>query len=613
MPRLWCWFVTKLVLAAAVHGATILDKRLEVEILPTGGTVERTRVEIRIDGASDLNRWSTYAIYVDDHRTLAAVEAYARGPGGEIVKVRRKDQDVIDATSRGVFVDSARFHVLSFTSLSVGWVLVVDYRVEVEPYFPAERLDLAASDPIERLRVEVSGGGTAWRWRIDGPDPGFEIAESPGGVTVTASGLPAVDPPTLAPGGAAVWPVLRYAWGEGNGWDDVGRWLRQLLEALPRDSPAVTARARELIAGVDDPRQRLAALLAFMQRQVRYVAVEVGIGGFQPSAPEAVLERRWGDCKDKAILLIDLLEEAGIEAHPALILSGDDRRIDTKFPSPWQFNHLIVAVPAAGVAAAGDDPVGDGYLFVDPTQTRGSVRWLHPAVQDQDALVVRAGDAGLARTPLRPELESRQLSVRLEAGTGGVLAGRAALRLIGQRAAPWLRHIAGAASERIAEDARSVFADLLPGAAVESLGWQAGDGEVPAVDLVADLTLAGLVQGSGDRRSLRLPGMETTPSSRLLADRDVAVVLRPGSSESRWQLPLPEGCRVEPDQQRFENPIGVFEQEIAGGPEATLVVRRRAELRGRWFEPESFVELRELAQAEHRAYRRRIRLDCASP
>lgn len=93
-----------------------------------------------------------------------------------------------------------------------------------------------------------------------------------------------------------------------------------------------------------------------------------------------VVSRAWGDCKDKSPLLVDLLREVDIEALPALILLADDRRIDPQFPSPNQFNHEIVAVPAGEVEVTEEDPMAGGYLFLDPTQTRGGARWLHPAV-----------------------------------------------------------------------------------------------------------------------------------------------------------------------------------------------------------------------------------------
>ncbi len=634
MPRAWFWYGTRqrpglspppfekggiegvfvalsLALAATAHGATVLDQRLEVEI-SAAGVREHTRLEVRLDGAGDLESWSSYPIYLDEHRSLAAVAAHARGPGGETVKVRRKDQDEVQAATGVSFVDSARYHILHFDSLAPGSVLVIDFEVEARPYFPAGQLALAGDDPIERLAVEVRGGGAGWRWRIDGPAAGLEVEESAGGVRITGRDLPAVDPPELAPGGAATTPVLRYAWGTAGDWRDVGGWLGGLLETLPRGGDQVAAQARELLAGAADPRARLEALYAFLQHQVRYVAVEVGIGGFRPSAPQEVLARRWGDCKDKSLLLVDLLAEAGIEAYPALIRAGSDRRIDAEFPSPWQFNHMIVALPAEAAPLAEDDPTAGGYLFLDPTQTRGSIRWLHPGVQDQEALVVRDGGGELARTPIRHHLERRGLAVQLEAAGPNALKGRAGLRLVGRRAVPWLNQIATEPPERTAEDARSAFASLLPGARVAGLGWQEVEGGVPAVDLVADVEVEGLILGRGPRRSLRLPGMQVAPPLRLFDDRETPVVLSPGSTEMSWQVALPEGCRVEPGEQRHESPAGFFEQSVAGGP-GTLTVRRRSELRRRWFEPEAFDELRELAEAEHRAFRRRIWLDCGPP
>ncbi len=118
--------------------------------------------------------------------------------------------------------------------------------------------------------------------------------------------------------------MLRYAWGDPASWEGVGRWVTGLLAQVPRHAEPVRRKAREIMAGLPGRRERLEALADFARRQVRYVAVEVGIGGYRPAPPQQVMERLWGDCKDKAFLLVDLLHEAGIEAYssPPCFLPG---------------------------------------------------------------------------------------------------------------------------------------------------------------------------------------------------------------------------------------------------------------------------------------------------
>src|SRR6185295_12651605 len=217
-------------------------------------------------------------------------------------------------------------------------------------------------------------------------------------------------------------------------WPQVGRWYEGLLSSLPPDSSRVTRTARELTAGGKTPRDRLSSLLGFVRGRVRYVAAEAGIAGHRPSAPEEVLNRQWGDCKDKALLLVALLRTAGVEAYPALIHLGSEDRIDAEFPSPFQFNHVIVAVAAEGVAAMGD-PVSGGYLFVDPTQEGPSIRWLQPAVQDQDALVVRNAGSALVRTPIRQEIEGGRIEARLAVSPEGDADGEASFIISGDAGA----------------------------------------------------------------------------------------------------------------------------------------------------------------------------------
>ncbi len=615
MPRRWSWYAAISLglagLAAVPEAATVRERTIAITIAADGSLREHTRLEVAIENADDAASWSTYRIVLDDNRRLEAVEAFAISPLGERIAVGEDDQDTREYSGERVFHASRRYRLLNFRDLAAGWGVAIEHRVVEEPYYPASRVLLRGEAPIERLEVCVDGGGTGWRWRLDGPREGLEVEERAGGVTVRARDLPAIEVPVLAPGGA--WrPVLRFGWDGDGSWQDVGRWYQGLLEAVPHATPAVRRRARELVAGDAGKRARLDRLAGFMQQQVRYVSVVEGIHGYRPSAPEEVLARMWGDCKDKSLLLVELLAEAGIEAYPALLLAARDRRIDALFPSPEEFNHMIVAVPEEGVPRVAGDAVGDGFLFVDPNQSRGASRWLHPKAQDQQALIVRPGGFVMARTPIVHQHERRSLEVELEISPRGDAGGRARLDLGGELAATFLEEISGMAAPARDEEVRSLIAHLLPGFQLSAIAWSEGEGEVPEVGMTAAVSMAGLVRGVDRRPSLELPGMRATPEPRLTADREIAMVVPARSVRVRWKLKVPEDwCPPPVAEERLVNALGFFAQSITRPAAGRILIERTVELRERWIAPEMLPALRELALAEHRAHRRRIRLRCA--
>src|SRR5690606_12491954 len=93
---------------------------------------------------------------------------------------------------------------------------------------------------------------------------------------------------------------------------------------------------------------RLLAALRFVQGEIRYLGVEVGPGSHAPSPPDQVLARRLGDCKDKTLLTVTLLDRLGIEAHPPLVATGLRRAIAQRLPSPGAFDHVIVLAKLDG-------------------------------------------------------------------------------------------------------------------------------------------------------------------------------------------------------------------------------------------------------------------------
>ncbi len=134
------------------------------------------------------------------------------------------------------------------------------------------------------------------------------------------------------------------------------------------------------------------ALIDFVQREVRYLGIEMGPYSHQPNDPGVVLRQRYGDCKDKARLLCALLEASGIRAEPVLLNTWRGAHLRGSLPSPDAFNHAIVQVH-----------LGDGVHFVDATQsyqkgdigTRGLAR-------DTCGLVVTDGTRGLSDLPADP-------------------------------------------------------------------------------------------------------------------------------------------------------------------------------------------------------------------
>jgi len=603
-----------ILLGETARAATVLDRSVQIEIRPDGSVIERERLRVRLDNDRDFAAWSPYVIYLDENRGLESLSASVLRPDGKVENVARKALDTHEVVASGELHSSRKLRSVTFPQAPVGSVLSLDSEVKVRPYFPAGFVDLGtSSSPTELLRVQVSGGGTGWRWRLDGTLPGLEVKETPGGVELTGRSLPRLSPPDLAPASASSGAVLRYAWGDTAGWEKVGTWYERLTAQVPRGTEPVRAKARELTAGLGSRREKLEALLAFARKQVRYVAVEVGIGGYRPHTPQEVLERRWGDCKDKAFLLIDLLREAGIEAWPVLVLSQGEDRVDREFPSPYQFNHQIVAVSADGLGLTESDPVANGYLFVDPTQPLGALSWLHPSTQDQEALVIHGGLGELVRTPIRQQSEGRKLSVDVSLSPSSVATGEARLELLGAAGWAYLDFLQTRRPEEIDRVVLESLGSLLPGVKLEQPKLAAYDSGVPAATLTAKVHLVlPLAWEPGSVPQFPVPSLTGMPAPGVLDGRELPVVADPFSTQVTWSVTLPQdGCPPASGQElTVENDLGSFHQSFKlDGRKLTL--ERRSELRRRWIEPAAFAALKEIALAEHRASKRRLRVECA--
>jgi len=211
-------------------------------------------------------------------------------------------------------------------------------------------------------------------------------------------------------------------------WNDLGIWYSGLTSGSRDATPAIQQKVAELTSGISDPSAKMKAITSYVQRQVRYVAIEIGIGGYQPHPAAAVFTHQYGDCKDKATLLSAMLHEIGIESYYVLI---DVRRgiVNPEFPSP-RFNHVILAIrlPAdlkdPSLFAVMDNPKLGRLLFFDPTNEYVTLGYLPSYLQNNFGLVVTADGGTMISLPLLPPATNRLLrTAQMNLSASGDLAG----------------------------------------------------------------------------------------------------------------------------------------------------------------------------------------------
>jgi hypothetical protein len=240
---------------------------------------------------------------------------------------------------------------------------------------------------------------------------------------------------SFLPGGAAAgMPGASFA-----NWTDVSRWHTALSSGQEEVTPELAAKARALTESAKTNYAKIQAIGQYVQK-IKYVAIEMDLahgGGYKPHAAGLVFRKQYGDCKDKANLMRALLKAAGIESYLVAIYYGDRTYVREEWPSPSQFNHMIIAVRISNATSAGtvvDAPPGRVLLF-DPTSEITPVGDLPWREQGSLALLI-AGEKGeiLKMPTTTPEANSMDVTISGELAAGGGLEASCALVLHGQAA-----------------------------------------------------------------------------------------------------------------------------------------------------------------------------------
>ncbi len=427
--------------------AVVLLAQEDMNVTAPGDYVEHHRRVVKIlrpDGRQEGRLW----VHLGHEEKLLSLHAWSIDKTGREYELKEKDFEEQNPYYHS-FYDDVRYRTAQAPSSEAGSVVALEYEIRRHAWHNQLHWMLQDDIPVRETTFTLQlphdwEYKASWSGKVAGKfaEP---VAAGANRWQWTRRDLPALEEEADMPSFAALADRMELAFyipGENStnvgSWNGLGRWYSGLTAGRRAPTTEITEMVRQLTAGKTTFDGKLRALAGFLQNDIRYVAVEIGIGGYQPHPASDVFHFRYGDCKDKATLLSSMLQETGIRSEYVLI---DTERgvVQSALPSSW-FNHAILAIELPASEAAKYRSVvsassGKLYLIFDPTDTYTPVGELRADLQETYALLVTEGNGELIHTPLLPP------ETNLLARTGhftlspeGALSGEVAETLTGEHA-----------------------------------------------------------------------------------------------------------------------------------------------------------------------------------
>jgi len=306
------------------------------------------RVKIQKEAAKSLGQWPIY--YNRSREEITDVEAFIETPDGR--KLGATDIKDLQAYDQSSLYSDMRLKVITFPQISVGTVIDVRVKTKIDReeipnqfwdevtypsiptkyarytyVFPENRsVHFSAYNNDKHPLIDKVNGTVKYSYVFE--DTSYSDNES-------------FMPPADESIGVLSLSSL-------TDWKQVADWWRDLVNKNTIDDPAISAKALDLVKGKTSAKEKLRAILEYIQDNFRYVSMTLGDHTVGLHATNDIFKSRYGDCKDLTVLTRQMLKKAGIDAEIGLFsgeFNGDPRH---RVPNPSAFDHVILEVNIDG-------------------------------------------------------------------------------------------------------------------------------------------------------------------------------------------------------------------------------------------------------------------------
>ena len=373
------------------------------------------QVVAQVHDAEGARRWRSYSFQFDPESQRIDVR---------LARVYRRDGTVLDSNQTfeqqlgepwyRIYYDT-RALVVVFPDLEPGDTVEVRYRTDdvshrnVFADYYGDLHFLQGGDPVKRMDYVLITPATRTFYFSEPRMPGLRhtrTTESGKNIDrYVATDVPPIQSEDGMPGFTEIAPYLHIS--TYRSWEEVGRWWWGLIRDQLYADEHIKQLVADLVRGAPDVRTKVTRIYDWVVSNTRYVGLEFGIHGYLPYRVPQIIQRGFGDCKDKASLLYVFLREAGIDARIVLARTRHNGNIAELPASLSVFDHAIAYVPELD-------------LYLDGTAEHSGATELPNMDQGITVLIVGPNDARLARTPvLEPTRNRRERTLQVQLAADG--------------------------------------------------------------------------------------------------------------------------------------------------------------------------------------------------
>ncbi len=410
---------------------------------------------------------AVYKILRPGGRQYGTVEVYFHSPGQRVISLQGwsipaqgrdfevKEKDAVEVSPPAIdgseLVSDLKVKLLRIPASEPGNIIGYEYEVEERPLLLQDDWFFQDGPPVSECHLSLQlppsweyksswinyeeakplpGSGNVWNWTLKNV-VGIEKEEQ----MPPLGGIAGHMMVTYFPPGE---PTLRN---ELSDWRGTGLWYAGLTIDRTDASPEMKQKVLSLTAAFPSPLEKMKAIAKFVQHDIRYVAIELGIGGFQPHSASEVFTHRYGDCKDKATLMVSMLREIGVEAY-YVVINSERGSVTAETPANLRnFDHVVVAIKLpkeavdVGLQATVKHPKWGTILFFDPTNEFTPFGEIGGYLQANYGLLVAPDGGELLELPKAPTIRnSITRSAQFKLDASGNLQGDVKEIRMGDRA-----------------------------------------------------------------------------------------------------------------------------------------------------------------------------------